>query len=110
MARQEKGALPGSTTMLVLALLKNEEMYGYQIIEELERRSEKVFQLKEGTLYPILHGLEKDRLVTAREAEAPNGRQRRYYRITAAGLKALEAREQEWRVYSKTVTAILAGA
>ena len=110
MARQEKGALPGSTTMLVLALLKNEEMYGYQIIEELESRSNSVFKMKEGTLYPILHSLEKDKLVTAREMETPSGRTRRYYHITAAGLKALEEKEQEWRVYSKAVTAILAGA
>lgn len=110
MARQEKGALPGSTTMLVLALLKQEEMYGYQIIEELEKRSEQVFKLKEGTLYPILHTLEKDKLVTARELETPGGRIRRYYRVTAAGLKVLEEKEAQWRVYSKAVTAILAGA
>ena len=100
----------GSAAMLVLALLKGGEMYGYQIIEELARRSENVFQFKEGTLYPILHGLEKDRLLTAREAEAPNGRVRRYYAITAKGLKALEEKEQEWNAFSKAVSAILAGA
>ena len=100
----------GSAAMLVLALLKGGEMYGYQIIEELARRSENVFQFKEGTLYPILHGLEKDRLLTAREAEAPNGRVRRYYAITAKGLKALEEKEKEWNAFSKAVSAILAGA
>lgn len=110
MARQEKGALSGSTTMLVLALLKEQEMYGYQIIEELEKRSNNVFRLKEGTLYPILHGLEKDRLVTAKEREAPSGRTRRYYRITSGGLRVLEEKKEEWTVYSKAVTAILAGA
>lgn len=109
MARQDKGTLPGSTTMLVLALLKEQEMYGYQIIEELEKRSESVFKLKEGTLYPILHGLEKDKYVTAQEREAPSGRMRRYYRITASGLKVLEEKKTEWTVYSKAVTAILAG-
>jgi len=110
MAKQERGPVGGSTTMLVLALLKDKEMYGYQIIEELDSRSNSVFKLKEGTLYPILHGLEKDKLVTAREMETPGGRTRRYYRVTAAGLKALEEKEAEWRVYSKAVTAILAGA
>jgi len=109
MSKQDKGALPGSTTMLVLALLKEKEMYGYQIIEELDRRSNSVFKLKEGTLYPILHGLEKDKYVTAQEQAAPSGRMRRYYRITAAGVKVLEEKEQEWRVYSSAVTAILAG-
>ena len=95
--------------MLVLALLKEREMYGYQIIEELERRSNQVFRLKEGTLYPILHGLEKDKLVTAQEREAPSGRVRRYYRVTAAGLRTLEEKEAEWARYSRAVTAILSG-
>ncbi len=110
MAKQAGGPAGGSTTMLVLALLKNQEMYGYQIIEELERRSNNVFQLKEGTLYPILHTLERDRLVTAQEREAPSGRARRYYRITAHGLKALAEKKEEWSRYASTVTAILAEA
>ena len=100
----------GSAAMLVLALLKNGEMYGYQIVEELARRSENVFQFKEGTLYPVLHGLEKDKLPPAREAEAPNGRMRRYYAITEKGLRALEEKEKEWNAFSRAVTAILAGA
>ena len=99
-----------STAMLLLALLKQGEMYGYQIIEELDRRSEHVFQMKEGTLYPVLHGLEKDRLVTAREAVTDRGRTRRYYAVTEKGLWALEEKEQEWWTFSKAVTAILAGA
>lgn len=100
----------GNTSMLVLALLKKREMYGYEIIEELDRRSENVFRLKEGTLYPILHTLERDRLVTARDALAPGGRPRRYYHITAAGLRALEEKERAWNAYSRAVTAILSGA
>ena len=100
----------GSTSMLVLALLKGNEMYGYQIIEELDRRSNQVFQLKEGTLYPILHTLEKDRLIRAREAETVNGRVRRYYAITEKGLRALDEKKAEWQTYSTAVTAILANA
>ena len=110
MARNDKSALPGGTAMLVLALLKEREMYGYQIIEELEKRSNQVFRLQEGTLYPLLHSLERDKLVTARDQETPSGRRRRYYRITAAGLRALEEKKEEWQVYSRAVTAILAGA
>ena len=110
MARGDKAALPGGTATLVLALLKEGEMYGYQIIEELEKRSNQVFQLQEGTLYPILHSLEKAKLVTAREQETPTGRRRRYYRLTAAGLQALEEKKEEWQTFSRAVTAILAGA
>ena len=109
MAR-DRSAPAGNTSMLVLALLRGREMYGYEIIEELDRRSENVFRLKEGTLYPILHTLERDRLVTAREAQTPAGRVRRYYRITAAGLRSLEEREREWNTYSRAVTAVLSGA
>ena len=97
------------TAMLVLALLKGKEMYGYQIIEELDKRSEHVFQMKEGTLYPVLHGLEKDRLVTAREAVTDKGRTRRYYAVTEKGLRVLEEKEKEWQTFSRAVTAILAG-
>ncbi|MDE7219399.1 MAG: PadR family transcriptional regulator [Oscillospiraceae bacterium] len=106
MAKKEMG----STSMLVLALLKEKEMYGYQIIEELDRRSEHVFQMKEGTLYPVLHGLEKDRLIAAREAETVKGRVRRYYAVTEKGLRVLEEKKKEWNTFSKAVTAILAGA
>ena len=110
MARSDKSSLPGGTAMLVLALLKEREMYGYQIIEELERRSNQVFRLQEGTLYPLLHRLERDKLVTAREQETPGGRKRRYYHITAAGLRVLEEKREQWAVYSRAVTAILTGA
>lgn len=110
MAKQAGGPAGGSTTMLVLALLESREMYGYEIIEELQRRSNNVFQMKEGTLYPILHALERDRFVTAQERTAPSGRARRYYRVTAQGLRALEEKKAEWSTYAAAVTAILAGA
>ena len=105
----DKGLMAGSGTLLVLSLLEGSDMYGYQMIEELSRRSNDTFQMKEGTLYPILHGLEKDNLVTAREQETPEKRRRRYYRITAAGLRALEEKQAEWETYARAVTAVLAG-
>ena len=109
MARGDTGVQPGSTAMLVLAVLKDQELYGYRIIEELARRSQNVFQLKEGTLYPLLHAMEKDKLLQGREAPAPNGRTRRYYRITRAGLRVLEEKEAAWHAYAGAVTAVLAG-
>ena len=73
--------------MLVLALLEGGDMYGYQMIEELARRSNDLFQMKEGTLYPILHGLEKDKCLSSYQREAPTGRTRKYYRLTKKGKK-----------------------
>ena len=103
----DKSLLSGSTTLLVLKLLEDGEMYGYQIIEELERRSESVFRLKEGTLYPILHGLEADGLVTVREKAAETGRMRKYYRITKKGLKMLEEKKAEWTFFAEKVNAVI---
>ena len=75
------------TTLLVLSLLKGQDLYGNQMITELERRSNQTFHMKEGTLYPVLKKLENGGYVTSYEAEA-NGRTRKYYRITAKGLTA----------------------
>lgn len=60
-----KELLKGSTTMLILEMLKDENMYGYQMIKRLSEKSENIFELKEGTLYPILHGLEENDLITS---------------------------------------------
>jgi len=105
----DKSLMSGSTTMLILSLLSREEMYGYQMITELARRSDKTFELKEGTLYPILHTLEAEGLVTVREREAETGRMRKYYRVTRKGLKALEEKKAEWSLFTETVNAIIQG-
>jgi len=106
----DKSLMTGSTTMLILSLLAREEMYGYQMITELSRRSDDTFALKEGTLYPILHTLEAEGLVTVREREAETGRVRKYYRITRKGQKALEEKKEEWSWFTEKVNAVLCGA
>lgn len=103
----EKSLLSGSTPLLVLSLLKSSDMYGYEMAEELAKRSDDTFQLKEGTLYPLLHTLEKERLVESYTKETPNGRQRRYYRLTEAGRGKLAYKEKEWRLFSEKVNAVL---
>ena len=67
------------------------------------------FTLKEGTLYPILHTLERDGAVKSYEKEAPTGRTRKYYHVTKKGLRLLDEKKEEWTEFSKTVNAILAG-
>ena len=106
----DKGLMAGSSTMLVLTLLESGDMYGYQMIEELSRRSNQVFQMQEGTLYPILHTLEKDGAVRAYEKEAPTGRTRRYYHITGKGRVLLREKQAEWTAFSRLVNAIVADA
>lgn len=106
----DKSLMSGSTTLLILSLLAGEEMYGYQMITELARRSNHVFDLKEGTLYPILHGLEAEGLVSVREKKSDEGRVRKYYRITRKGRRALDARKEEWTVFRDQVDAVVNSA
>ena len=79
------------------------------MIAELEAKSDHTFTLKEGTLYPILHTLERDGAVKSYEKEAPTGRTRKYYHVTKKGLRLLDEKKEEWTEFSKTVNAILAG-
>ena len=88
------------TPLLVLSLLAGEDMYGYQMILELARRSNHTFDMKEGTLYPVLHGLEQQGYVEAYRQEAPTGRMRKYYHLTKKGGEALRAEAESWRRYS----------
>ena len=84
-----KELIKGSTAMLVMSVLKKNDMYGYKIIKELELQSESVFELKEGTLYPILHALEKENLLESYWEEF-DGRKRKYYHLTRKGTKSLK--------------------
>ena len=95
------------TKLLVLSLLAGEDMYGYQMIVELGRRSNRTFEMKEGTLYPVLHGLEKDGYVEAYQQEASTGRMRKYYHLTRKGGAALKTEEKAWETYTGAVNAVL---
>ena len=107
--KPDKSLLSGSTTLLILSLLSGGDMYGYEMISQLEARSDHTFTLKEGTLYPILHGLENEKAVISYEKEAPSGRKRKYYHITKKGLRLLDEKKEEWQVFSEKVNAIITG-
>ncbi|MEA4854311.1 MAG: PadR family transcriptional regulator [Christensenella sp.] len=99
----------GSTAMLVLGLLRQKDMYGYQMIETLRLQSQNIFELKAGTLYPLLHSLEKNGLLETYDQDAGAARIRRYYRITKKGIASLAERRREWDAYSFAVTRVLGG-
>ena len=101
-----KNLVSGSMTMLLLKLLSEQDMYGYEMISVLRERSENVFELKAGTLYPLLHSLEEKNLLESYEQEAL-GKVRKYYPITKAGRKLLQEKETEWKEYSQAVTGVL---
>jgi PadR family transcriptional regulator PadR len=99
----------GSTSLLILALLSEEPMYGYQISQELEKRSGGYFEMKEGLLYPLLHRLKREGLLNSEWQDAVGERRRKYYTITGTGRQALKEQTQEWQIFMDKLQGVLAG-
>ena len=99
--------LKGSISLLLLNLLSRGEMYGYEILQEASRRSANAFEFKEGTLYPALHQLEKKGQIKSVWRTAENGRDRKYYSLTAKGRKAAAQYEKRWHSLTVAIAAIL---
>ena len=102
----DKKYMAVGSSMLILKLLEQQD---YQIIKELEIRSERVFTLKEGTLYPLLHALEQDGAVICEQRTAENGRERKYYIITESGRKLLQDKLKEWDSFQTAVNQVIGG-
>ncbi|MEW8957135.1 PadR family transcriptional regulator [Clostridium sp.] len=102
-----KELIKGSTSVLILSLLQRKEMYGYEMIKEIELKSSGVFSFKEGTLYPILHSLEKDTIIESYWEEGDSKRKRKYYRITREGRVYLKEKQEEWDVFKSSVDKVL---
>ena len=103
-----KELLKGSTELLVLSVIENKNMYGYQMIKELKKKSENVFEFQEGTLYPILHKLEEKRWISSYWDEV-TGKKRKYYAITTEGKKQLDAKKEEWKTFTTKVNQVIGG-
>ena len=95
--------------MLLLSLLSKADMYGYQLIQELKEMSNDYFSLKEGSLYPLLHSLEKDELIQSYWENTDSKRKKKYYHLTKKGEKALNKEEDDWKKYSGCINNILGG-
>lgn len=104
----DRELLRGSTNLLVLSVLENENMYGYQMIKKLKMQSENVFEFQEGTLYPILHKLEENGLISSYWDEF-SGKRRKYYSITIDGKRQLKAKKEEWKIFSTKVNQVIGG-
>jgi PadR family transcriptional regulator PadR len=104
----DRELLKGSIALLILKLLSERDMYGYEIIQEAARRSSDVFQFKEGTLYPALHQLHRRGFLRSDWRVGKNGRERKYYGLTPKGKKAAEEGQRSWTFFTSAVNAILA--
>ena len=99
----------GSMTMLVLKLLEEKDMYGYEMIDTLAQRSNNVFEMRAGTLYPLLRNLVNQKCLTSYEQEV-NGKLRKYYSLTLIGRKVLEEKQKTWHEYSSAVISVIGNA
>jgi PadR family transcriptional regulator PadR len=101
--RVERELMRGAGPVAVLQLLERREMYGYELVEALSKRSDGVLAMGHSTLYPLLYSLEAKGLVASEEREADSGRVRRYYRVTDAGRKWLRAQRRQWRALGRAM-------
>lgn len=85
----KRDLLPGTLDMLVLRTLSLGTLHGYAIAQHIEKSSDEVFQLDQGSLYPALERLQGSGLVTSKWGKSPTGRKARYYTITASGRRRL---------------------
>ena len=97
----------GSTSLLLLQLLGERDMYGYELVKELEKRSANEVSFKEGTLYPALHKLEKQEYVEYYWQEQEKGPARKYYRITDAGRAMFQEKTQEWHDFVSVMNKVM---
>lgn len=104
----DKSLISGSTALLIMKLVEERDMYGYEMIHTLRERSKDVFELKVGTLYPLLHSLVKAEYMTCYEKEV-NDKVRKYYHLTPQGKKALQSKTKEWREYANAMYAVIGG-
>jgi PadR family transcriptional regulator PadR len=106
----DRDFLTGTITVLILSLLSEREMYGYEILQEAERRSAREFQLKEGTVYPALHNLEQSGLLKAVWRSGGSGPPRKYYSLTAKGRRQAQAKRRQWDALAAVMRTMLGGA
>jgi PadR family transcriptional regulator, regulatory protein PadR len=97
----------GSTSLLILSVLAGEKMYGYQIMRELETRSQGYFTMTAALLYPALHQLEQDNLVEGEWEDGPGKRRRKYYSITPKGRQAMIENQSAWQDFVTHLSKVL---
>lgn len=106
MASDAPGFMAGIPELMILRLLKDREMYGYEIVQAIAVRTGQVVAPGEGVVYPVLHALEKDGALKSRRKPV-NGRSRVYYTLTVKGIKRLENLTRTWTQVNAAVTAVL---
>lgn len=103
----DSSLLWGVVDLLILEVLSDGPNYGYEISQIVTSRSRGYFELKEGSFYPALHRLERQKLLAGSWQSADSGRRRKYYRLMPAGRRILEAKRSEWTRFATGVQGVL---
>lgn len=104
--RIETELMRGAGPVAVLKLLERGEMYGYELVETLEQRSEGVLAMGQSTLYPMLYNLEAKGLVASEWRDADSGRRRKYYSLTGKGRARLAADSEQWSALARAMASL----
>ncbi|BCX47980.1 DNA-binding protein YwzG [Haloferula helveola] len=96
-----------STDLVILALLRDRPMYGYEILVSLSDRGNGEFEFKQGTLYPLLYRLEREDWIRAKWETPASGKKRKVYSVTPEGTKVHEARVAQWHRFTQAVNSLL---
>jgi len=101
-----KELIGASSIPLILSILSNGESYGYEIIKTIKELSGAKIEFKEGTMYPVLHKLEKKGLIESFWKPSETGRKRKYYKITEKGKKGLQLEKENWKTINTIITSL----
>jgi PadR family transcriptional regulator, regulatory protein PadR len=110
MARRKLDLLQGTLDLLVLRTVQGTPMHGWDIAQRIQQLSEDVLRVNQGSLYPALHRLEAQDLISSEWGESENNRRAKFYKLTAAGRKRLAAEAKEWERFTWAVARVLQGA
>lgn len=95
-----------SARPIILSILARQESYGYAILQRVQELSGGMFTWKDGMLYPILHRLADEKLITSTWHRTESGRKRKYYRLTKKGVKALAVEKSHWIRVNAVLTSL----
>ncbi len=107
MAKTKNDNLQGALALLVLKSLEQGPMHGWGITLHIQRISNEVLRVEEGSLYPALHRMEQDRWIVSEWGTSENNRRARFYRLTALGRKHLSAERENWQKITSAVALVL---
>ena len=103
MSSVSRELVAASAQMIILSILSQDENYGYQILQRIKSLTEGIWIWKDGMLYPLLHKMEKEKLIESYWLDSESGKKRKYYFITKNGIQALQLGKKEWKFVDATL-------